>query len=140
MLAGVSIEYYAQLERGTARGVSEDVLHAVATALRLDESERTHLFDLVRAANTCRATRRRPTPPRVRPSVQRALDTISVPALVRNGRLDILATNQLGRAFYAPIFDSPAGPPNIARFALLDPNGVDFFTDWDDGVNDVVAV
>ena len=140
VLAGVSIEYYAQLERGTARGVSDDVLHAVATALRLDEAERTHLFDLVRAANTARATRRRPTPPRVRPSVQRALDTISAPALVRNGRLDILAANQLGRAFYAPIFDSPAGPPNIARFALLDPNGVDFFTDWDDGVNDVVAV
>jgi transcriptional regulator with XRE-family HTH domain len=139
-LAGVSIEYYAQLERGTARGVSDDVLEAVASALRLDEAERTHLFDLVRAANTARAVRRRPTPPRVRPSVQRALDTIGAPALVRNGRLDLLAANQLGRAFYAPIFDSPAGPPNIARFAFLDPNGVEFFIDWADGLNDCVAV
>ena len=72
--------------------------------------------------------------------MQRALDTIGAPALVRNGRLDILAANHIGRAFYAPIFDSPAGPPNIARFALLHPKGIDFFTDWDDGVNDVVAV
>jgi transcriptional regulator with XRE-family HTH domain len=139
-LAGVSIEYYAQLERGTARGVSDDVLQAVANALHLDDAECTHLFDLVRAANTAKTTRRRPTPPRIRPSVQRALDTISAPALVRNGRLDLLAANPLGRAFYAPIFDSPAGPPNIGRFAFLDPNGVDFFIDWDDGVNDVVAV
>jgi transcriptional regulator with XRE-family HTH domain len=139
-LAGVSIEYYAQLERGTARGVSDDVLAAVGTALRLDEAERTHLFDLVRTASSNRAGRRRPTPARVRPSVQRMLDTIGAPALVRNGRLDLLAANQLGRAFYAPIFDSPAGPPNIARFALLDSQGIDFFTDWDDGVSDVVAV
>jgi transcriptional regulator with XRE-family HTH domain len=139
-LAGVSIEYYAQLERGTARGVSDDVLAAVATALRLDEAERTHLFDLVRTASRSRVGRRRPTPARVRPSVQRMLDTIGAPALVRNGRLDLLAANQLGRAFYAPIFDSPAGPPNIARFVFLDPNGVDFFIDWDDGFNDVVGV
>jgi transcriptional regulator with XRE-family HTH domain len=139
-LAGVSIEYYAQLERGTARGVSDDVLDAVASALRLDEAERTHLFDLVRATNTVRAARRRPTPARVRPSVQRALDTIGAPALVRNGRLDVLAANRLGRAFYAPIFDSPAGPPNIARFAFLDADGVDFFSDWNDGVDDCVAV
>jgi transcriptional regulator with XRE-family HTH domain len=139
-LAGVSIEYYAQLERGSARGVSDEVLDAVATALHLDEAERTHLFDLIRVASAVRTTRRRSTPTRVRPSVQRALDTISAPALIRNGRLDLLAANQLGRAFYAPIFDSPAGPANIARFALLDPLGVDFFTDWDDGVDDIVAV
>ncbi len=139
-LAGVSVEYYAQLERGTARGVSDDVLEAVAGALQLDEAERTHLFDLVRAANTARATRRRPTPSRVRSSAQRALDVIGVPALVRNGRLDLLAANQLGRAFYGPIFESPAGPPNIARFAFLDAHAVDFFVDWTDGLNDCVAV
>jgi transcriptional regulator with XRE-family HTH domain len=139
-LTGVSVEYYAQLERGSARGVSDDVLDAVASTLRLDDAERTHLYDLVRAANTARKTRRRPTQQQIRPSVQRALDTIAAPALVRNGRLDILAANRLGRAFYAPIFDSRVGPANIARFAFLDPNGADFFADWDDGVNDVVAV
>src|SRR5215210_9204296 len=48
MLAGISVEYYTQLERGNVRGVSEDVLDAVARALRLDDVERTHLIDLVR--------------------------------------------------------------------------------------------
>ncbi len=38
-LAGVSVEYYAQLERGNLGGVSESVLDALARALRLDEAE-----------------------------------------------------------------------------------------------------
>ena len=50
MLAGISVEYYTQLERGKVRGVSEDVLEAVARALQLDDIEHTHLFDLIRAA------------------------------------------------------------------------------------------
>src|SRR5919205_3534028 len=68
MLAGISVEYYTQLERGSVSGVSEDVLDAVARALLLDEVERAHLFDLVRAAKQ-RPTNRR-TPERVRPGVQ----------------------------------------------------------------------
>src|SRR5438067_12243377 len=76
LLAGISVEYYVQLERGNVRGVSEDVLEAVARALQLDEVERAHLFDLVRAAKQ-RPTRRHPTPEHIRPSVQRVLDTMT---------------------------------------------------------------
>src|SRR2546422_4321112 len=61
LLANISVEYYTQLERGNVRGVSEDVLEAVARALQLDEVERTHLVDLVRTVNTTRPPRRRPT-------------------------------------------------------------------------------
>jgi transcriptional regulator with XRE-family HTH domain len=139
ILAGISVEYYTQLERGNARGVSDDVLDALARALRLDDAERTHLYDLVRA-NASRPTRRRPCHQRVRPSVQRVLDAITAPAVLRNGRMDLIAANQLGRALYAPIFDSPAGPPNIARFAFLDPHAPDYFVDWETGANDCVAL
>jgi transcriptional regulator with XRE-family HTH domain len=139
LLAGISVEYYTQLERGNARGVSDDVLDALARALRLDDAERTHLYDLVRT-HTARPTRRRPGQQRVRPSVQRVLDAISAPAILRNGRMDLLAANRLGRALYAPIFDSPAGPPNTIRFAFLDPHAPDFFVDWESGVNDCVAI
>src|SRR5207302_6535830 len=75
LLASISVEYYTQLERGNVRGVSEDVLEAIVRALQLDEVERTHLFDLVRAANR-RPARTQRTPERVRPGVQRVLDTI----------------------------------------------------------------
>ena len=45
-LAGISVEYYTRMERGNLAGVSEEVLNALATALRLDDAERSHLFDL----------------------------------------------------------------------------------------------
>ena len=122
LLAGVSVDYYTRLERGNLAGASDSVLESLARALQLDEAERAHLFDLARAANATAATRRRPAAQRVRPGVQRILDAMTdAPALVRNGRSDYLAANRLGRALYAPVFDSPAGPPNSARFAFLDP-------------------
>lgn len=61
MLAGVSVEYYTRMERGHLGGVSESVLNAVARAPQLDETERAHLFDLARAANTTTARRRGPS-------------------------------------------------------------------------------
>jgi len=48
LLAGVSVDYYTRLERGNASGVSETVLEALARALQLDDTERTHLVDLAR--------------------------------------------------------------------------------------------
>jgi len=54
LLAGVSVDYYTRLERGSLTGVSESVLDALARALQLDEAERAHLFDLARTANTRR--------------------------------------------------------------------------------------
>ena len=54
-LAGVSVEYYSQLERGNLSGVSESVLDALGRALQLSEAEREHLLDLARAAGPARA-------------------------------------------------------------------------------------
>jgi transcriptional regulator with XRE-family HTH domain len=122
LLAGVSVDYYTRLERGNLSGVSESVLEALARALQLDEAERAHLFDLARAAGTTARTRRRPTKQRVRPSVQHILDAITgAPALVQNGRLDILAANPLGRALYSEMYVDPVRPVNHARFIFLNP-------------------
>jgi transcriptional regulator with XRE-family HTH domain len=132
LLAGISIEYYTRLERGNARGVSDEVLEGLARALQLDEVERAHLGDLVRTANAARPARRRATPQRVRPSVQRLLDSMTATAaFLRNGRLDILAANQLGYALYAPAFLDPGRPVNLARFVFLDSKSTEFYRDWD---------
>jgi len=122
-LAGVSIDYYRRLERGQVNGVSDSVLEALASALQLDDAERAHLFDLARAANPVAPKRGRPTAQRIRPVVQRILDSIGTPAIVRNARVDYLAANGLGRALYAPVFESREQPANSARFAFLDPAG-----------------
>ncbi|TMM03819.1 MAG: helix-turn-helix domain-containing protein [Actinobacteria bacterium] len=138
-LAGVSVEYYKRLERGNASGVSESVLEALAQALQLDDAERAHLFDLARAANPIAPRRRRPVQQRVRPVVHRILDSITTPAIVHNSRVDYLAANPLGRALYAPLFESREQPANSARFTFLDPAAQDFYVDWERVAKDLVA-
>jgi transcriptional regulator with XRE-family HTH domain len=140
LLAGISIEYYTRLERGTATGVSESVIDGITHALQLDEAERAHLVDLLRTASPA-PPRRRPTRQQVRPTVQRVLDSmIGTPAFVLNGRLDILGANALGLALFAPIYADPIRPPNTARFIFLDPHATEFFREWDKVANDVVAL
>ena len=140
MLAGISVEYYTRLERGNAAGVSEDVLEGITRALQLDEAERAHLFDLVRAGNATSITRRRLSQERVRPTVRRVLDSITAPAYVRNGRLHILAANTLGAALYSPVFEGSTGTPNMARFIFLNAHAGEFFDKWDNMANDAVAI
>lgn len=135
-LSGVSVEYYAKLERGAIAGASGSVLEALARALMLDETERAHLFDLARAADgipTSGRGRRPASPARpVREGLQWTLDSIrdSV-AFVRNEVQDLVAVNELGRAFYSPVIGDGGRSPNLARFQFLDPASRDFYPDWE---------
>jgi transcriptional regulator with XRE-family HTH domain len=144
MLAGVSVDYYTRLERGNMSGVSESVLESVSRALQLDEAERAHLQDLARATRPATRARRQPATHQVRPNVQRILDSmVDAPAFVRDHRFDVLAANQLGRALYAPIYDqrlSAGQRPNTARFAFLDPRARDFYPNWEQAAEDIVAM
>jgi transcriptional regulator with XRE-family HTH domain len=141
-LAGVSVEYYAQLERGNLAGVSDSVLDALARALQLDEAERAHLADLAHAAGPAARTRRRtPSDQQIRPNLARILDLMTeVPAMVNNGRLDVLAANPLAQALFAPVFADPARPVNHARFNFLNPRARDFWLDWERAADDSVAM
>ena len=141
LLAGISIEYYTRIERGSVRGVSDDVLDALARALQLDDVERAHLLDLVRTANARQhGGLRGATRDEVRPSVQRLLDSMTgAAAFVRNARLDILSANHLGYALYSPAFLDPARPVNLARFVFLDRRSTEFYGDWDRIAHDAVG-
>ena len=135
-IAGLSVEYYARLERGQIAGASTAVLDALALALQLDETERAHLFDLARAADgiptSGRPRRRTPTKAASRSSLQWALEAITDGvAFVRDPRQNLLATNNLGRAFYSPVIGDGGRLPNLARFQFLDPAAHDFYPDWD---------
>jgi transcriptional regulator with XRE-family HTH domain len=135
-IAGLSVEYYARLERGQISGASSGVLESVARALQLDETERTHLLDLARAADgiptSGRSRRRTPTKAASRLSLQWALDAITAGvAFVRDAQQNLLATNALGRAFYSPVIGDGGRSPNLARFQFLDPAARDFYPDWD---------
>ena len=134
----MSADYYTQLERGDVDGASDSVLNAVARALRLDDAERLHLFDLARPEAASRLAASRGS---IRPSVQRTLDAFTGGmALVRNRRWDYLAANALGRAVYADIFDGGIGPPNHARYVFLDDRARDFFDDWPAVAHDTARI
>jgi len=140
LLAGISVEYYTRLERGNARGVSDDVLESVSRALQLDEAEHAHLIDLVRTANTERPPRRPLAPSQVRPSVRRVIDAMSeIPAFVGNGRLDVLYANPLFEALNSELYRDPTRPVNTGRFMFLDPRARTFYVDWETTSKDVVA-
>jgi hypothetical protein len=73
--------------------------------------------------------------------VQRILDGMTdLPAYVRNGRLDVLSANALGRAVFAPVFTNTVRTPNLARFIFLDPAARDFYREWAALAQDVVAL
>ena len=50
-----------------------------------------------------------------------------------------LAANALGRALYAPVFESPEQPANSGRFTFLDPAARDFYPEWERLASELVA-
>ncbi|MBP1136549.1 transcriptional regulator with XRE-family HTH domain [Arthrobacter sp. PvP023] len=141
MLTGVSSEYYARLERGNLRGVSDSVLDSLARALQLDEAERAHLMDLAKAAEPPRpAGGSRRARAQVRPSVERILTGMTgTPAYIRNSKMEIMAANELCFALYTGILSPEVLPLNLARFMFLDPRSQDFFVDWNTLADDFAA-
>jgi hypothetical protein len=63
----------------------------------------------------------------------------AVPAVVLNGRLDVLVLNALGRALFSPWYDTDQ-PVNNARLVFLDPRATSVFRDWETVANDTVAL
>lgn len=141
LLAGISVDYYARLERGQIGGVSTVVLDAIAEALQLDDAERQHLSDLVTAAGTPERTlrSRQPRQPVLRTSIRDLVDGMThVPAYVRNGRTDIVYANGLCLALYDGVLQRDE-PFNLARFVFLDGRAHGFFIDWDEVADSTVA-
>ncbi|WP_211373445.1 helix-turn-helix transcriptional regulator [Agromyces allii] len=94
ILAGISTEYYLRLEQGRETHPSDQVLDALARALRLDDAARRYLHELARPA---------PDPhdgiDEVDEHVQWLIDSWpTTSAVVHNRYLDVLATNALARA------------------------------------------
>lgn len=140
LLAGISVDYYVRMERGSLSGASDAVLDALAAALQLDEAERAHLFHLARQCRPPRRSRRREGTATVRAPLQQMLDAICAPAWVCNGHYDVLATNQLARALWSPVLSETRRPANTARFIYLNQEAAEhFFVDYDRIAGDVAA-
>ncbi|KYH43133.1 helix-turn-helix transcriptional regulator [Branchiibius sp. NY16-3462-2] len=141
-LSGVSVDYYARLERGNLAGVSTEVLDALARVLRLDDAETTHLYDLAQSAATASPARRRTAAPgaAVRPGLQTFIDSITRSAVwIRDERMDLVSCNALGRAVYAPVIEDPSSRGGNTLFTFLSPAAPAYFVDWARAADDTVA-
>ena len=133
-LAGVSPSYYARLEQGQSRA-SAQVLQAIAAALRLDEHEQAHLFDLSRPA-PARSRSALPRTERVHSATRELVRALGdSPVLVTSASGDVLMWNRTGHALFAwhTERDAPERSddrPNTARMLFLDPHARDLWTDW----------
>ncbi|MCX5398975.1 helix-turn-helix transcriptional regulator [Streptomyces sp. NBC_00102] len=134
LLAGVSITYYTHLEQGQSANASDSVLDSLARALRLTPDEHAHLRDLARPPKAKRPVPRRPE--YVRATTRRLIEQMPhVPAVVLDGRNDVLAWNALGHALLAGHLDptspdDPASRPNLTRMLFLDPHARELYTNW----------
>lgn len=124
MLAGISADYYLRLEQGRDRNPSVQVLESLARVLLLDEAATEHLLRLGTAKPK---RRRRPRPPKVRPSTAKLLDSLALPAFVESRYLDVLAANDLATAL------SPrhVAGRNRLRDMFLDPAEQALYPDWE---------
>lgn len=139
-LAGVSIDYYARLERGRETRPSPEVIDALARALQLADDEHHHLRELAaRAAKY--APELPPAPGRaVRPQVKVLLETVRpYPAYVVSRSMDLLAWNPGGLALYAGIGDWPVTQRNLARYLFLHPAAPEVVGGWDQQIRSCVA-
>lgn len=90
-LAAVGVTWYTWLEQARDIRVSAQVLDAIARALLLDRAERGHLFALAGVADPVPGTECTGVPPAMR----QILDQLApFPAVIQNGRFDLLAYNR----------------------------------------------
>ncbi|WP_280314770.1 helix-turn-helix transcriptional regulator [Nocardia wallacei] len=137
LLAGVSVDYYVRLEQGRNPNVSDSVLVSVATALRLDNDEREHLFRLARPPRPGYAG----TQPEieVRPEVQQMLDWIVAPAIVIGYRLQVLAWNPPAERLIADFGRLTKEQCNLAWLYLVDPGIISWYQNRQLIIRELVA-
>lgn len=111
-LAHVSVEHYTNLERGRGGGPSEQVVEAIAEALRLDDDARRHLFLLVGRDVPRGAEPSMEVTPSVAELV-RGLGTTA--AIVLSARFDVLAWNAQAVTLLEDFGALPPGERNVAR-------------------------
>lgn len=129
MLAGLSTDHYSRLEQGRQHTVTDDIVHALSRALRLDEIEDAHLRNLAAPIRRGRPSTweyaQRPDP-----GLMRVLTTLDhVPALVLGRRSEILACNMLARAVLG---EEIAGGAVLVRWLFLDPRARERIVNWSD--------
>ncbi|SCK34306.1 Helix-turn-helix domain-containing protein [Streptomyces sp. LamerLS-316] len=135
-LAGVGVTWYTWLEQGRARNASDQVLDAVARALRLDPAEHRHLMVLAG-----RGTSPEPGPPMdLRPEHTAVLaKLLPYPAAVQTDCYDLVAANRTYRYLFADLDAYPVEERNCAWLMFTEPSWRNSLVDEDTVLREITA-
>lgn len=136
LLAGVGVTWYTWLEQGRPINASYHVLDAVAATLRLDGTERAHLYQLADAT----PVRTSAEPVQIPQAITELLTSLEpLPAALINCRFDSLASNSAHRDFFHQWHSLPCVHRNTIWCALTEPNARELLIDYDTEVPYLVA-
>ncbi|MFI5687661.1 helix-turn-helix domain-containing protein [Streptomyces sp. NPDC051636] len=118
-LAGASVDYYIELERGRGAQPSTQMLAALARALRLDNDERDHLFRLAsRPVPTVQGTAMH-----VQPAMLALLDRLdTTPAQIITDLHETLVQNRLAAALLGSPLHADGHTASFAYRWFTDPD------------------
>jgi len=123
-LAGVSVDYYIRLEQDRAPAVSDEILNALAGALRLSADERQYLLNFAH-----RITAVVDDEPAAADVAARLIDDMHrIPAMVLDGATNCVAINAAAGALLEIGSVSLKGS-NVARVAFSGQSRIDLFPD-----------
>ncbi|MFF8789329.1 helix-turn-helix transcriptional regulator [Streptomyces sp. NPDC015125] len=135
LLAGISATWYTYLEQGRDIRASDQVLDALACALRLDRHERGHLFRLAGHPPAAEAAEPEPLPAEVA-AVPLLLQPN--PAYIIDGTYDVLSHNQAAGELFVHLTAADR-PANLARWVFLEPAARDVLVDWEPEARGLLA-
>ncbi len=127
VLAGVGASWVTRLEQGNANRVSAEVLHGLASALRLSATERAHLFSLADvhlATDTGSST--------LNETHRRLVDGLNPnPAYLLDHHWNLAVWNQSEQDLF-PILAEPSvgSHPNLLRLFLAEASLRTYIDDW----------
>ncbi len=137
LLAGVGTTWYTWLEQGRDVRASLEVLEAIARALKLTPTERTHLVLLGRGEEPppCKSPAER-----ISPTLKRLIEGLGPnPAFVLGRRWDYLSWNRAACGIFGDFDAVPRAARNHVWMHFMDPSRRELFTDWERGSRLLVA-
>ncbi|HEY8547638.1 MAG TPA: helix-turn-helix domain-containing protein [Acidimicrobiales bacterium] len=132
MLAGISVDYLVRLEQGRETNPSNDVLAALARALRLDDDERLHLGLLGKLGQRHPALCPSKEEAELPETILAMLDGMArQPAFVMDDATEIEAWNTAYERLMGPTGVLDSRPPNLMRYTFLDERSRALYADWE---------
>lgn len=145
-LAGVSVSWYTWLEQGRSITVSDQVLESIARILKLDFTERRHLFQLARDQSSTQKPIKKNISQSIISELQPVLDSFGFcPAYIFDQCWNLVAGNQIAYRIFVDTSvvnyaDLPWRERNLMWALFTNPYQKKLLLDWENEAKRCIAL